>query len=200
LAKLARPERLEIAKTRHILTEARDAMVQEGVRQRWQAAPHRLPWFYLGNAAQEKLNARYNELSAVQDAYSAQSFTMRVGQTLEIATYRALIAAHPRGSFGCYLNLDADDSQLYSKEEPPSHIGGNGIPDDRLVDFLLMVAGDWAGIECKNIREWLYSDRPELKALADKCLYLDCVPVLIARRIGRRVPQRPPDQVRGFHP
>ncbi len=46
-----------------------------------------------------------------------------------------------------------------------------------------MVAGDWAGIECKNIREWLYSDRPELKALADKCLHLDCVPVLIARRI-----------------
>ncbi|MEA2821501.1 MAG: hypothetical protein QOJ86_3505 [Bradyrhizobium sp.] len=35
----------------------------------------------------------------------------------------------------------------------------------------------------QNIREWIYSDRPEVKQLIDKALYLDCVPVLIARRI-----------------
>ena len=68
----------------HILTEARDAMVEEGVLQRWQAAPHRPSWFYLGNAPKEKLVARYTELSAIQEAYSAHRFSARVGQALEI--------------------------------------------------------------------------------------------------------------------
>jgi hypothetical protein len=168
----------------HILTDARAAMIEEGLLQKYQVAVHRPPWYYLGNTDPDAFKKRYDEMAPIQEAYSTQDFVMRVGQALEIATYRALVAAHPRSYFGQYPDLAAhDDSLLYSKEDPPSHIGDNAIPDNRLVDFLLTIGGDWAGIECKNIREWLYSEREELEALADKCLHLDCVPVLIARRI-----------------
>jgi hypothetical protein len=52
------------------------------------------------------------------------------------------------------------------------------------LDFLVRhpTAG-WAGIEAKNIREWVYPDRTEVKELLSKCTALDVVPVLIARRI-----------------
>lgn len=35
----------------------------------------------------------------------------------------------------------------------------------------------------KNIREWLYPDREEIRELLFKCCSLDVVPVLVARRI-----------------
>jgi hypothetical protein len=40
-----------------------------------------------------------------------------------------------------------------------------------------------AGIEVKNLREWLYPDRDELRQMLRKCCELDAVPVLIGRRI-----------------
>ena len=33
----------------------------------------------------------------------------------------------------------------------------------------------WGGLEVKNIREWLYLDRPEITDLLKKCLWLDTV-------------------------
>src|SRR6266446_7420530 len=39
------------------------------------------------------------------------------------------------------------------------------------------------GIECKNVRHWMYPHVPELIDTIRKCLALDAVPVLIARRI-----------------
>lgn len=47
----------------------------------------------------------------------------------------------------------------------------------------MLHGGLWAAIECKNVREWLYPERSEVKELIAKALHLDCVPVLIARRI-----------------
>ena len=41
----------------------------------------------------------------------------------------------------------------------------------------------WAGIEAKNVREWLYPDREEITDLLRKAIALDCVPILIARRL-----------------
>ena len=43
--------------------------------------------------------------------------------------------------------------------------------------------GIYAGIEAKNIRQWLYPDREEKRDLLMKCCALDVVPVLISRRI-----------------
>jgi len=86
--------------------------------------------------------------------------------------------------FGRFPKLDQhDDSKLYEKEEPPGYLGSHAIPDNRRLDFLSQYPVGWAGIECKNIREWIYPDRGELRDLIEKCLYLECIPVLIARRI-----------------
>jgi len=73
---------------------------------------------------------------------------------------------------------------MYSKEEPPSSLSGNQIPGGKQLDFLVhhKTAGH-AGLELKNIREWIYPDRDEIRELLAKCCALDVVPVLIARRI-----------------
>jgi hypothetical protein len=79
---------------------------------------------------------------------------------------------------------DHGDDTLYSKEEPPQHLGSRHLNGDRRLDFLTQASsGEWLGLECKNIREWLYPDRAELREMIGKCLELDCVPVIIARRI-----------------
>jgi hypothetical protein len=39
----------------------------------------------------------------------------------------------------------------------------------------------WAGIEIKNIRQWVYPHQTIIKDLLLKCVELDVVPVLIAR-------------------
>lgn len=167
----------------HILTEARQELVAEGVLMSHRVAAHRPPWYYLGNTVFDALTDRFNLLEAIQTEYSRNEFLLRLGQALEIAVYRALVAAN-HVFFGGYPALGLhDDSQLYSKQEPPNHIGAHAIPDARLVDYIVQHNGLWAAIECKNIREWIYSDRPEVKQLIDKALHLDCVPVLIARRI-----------------
>ncbi|MGH7914903.1 MAG: hypothetical protein ACREPW_09680 [Candidatus Binataceae bacterium] len=86
---------------------------------------------------------------------------------------------------GSFADLDDHgDSTRYSKEEPPKRLGNRNIGGDRRLDFLVRhpTAG-WAGIEAKNTREWLYPNRREVKDLVSKCLALDIVPVLIARRI-----------------
>jgi hypothetical protein len=45
------------------------------------------------------------------------------------------------------------------------------------------VESRYAGIEVKNVREWFYPDRTEIRELLFKCCALDIVPVLIVRRI-----------------
>lgn len=83
------------------------------------------------------------------------------------------------------MNLDAhDDSTPYRKEEPPSYIGRRQTLSGKNLDFLVhhQQAG-YAGLELKNVREWYYPDRVEIRDLLLKCCSLDVVPVLIARRI-----------------
>jgi hypothetical protein len=75
-----------------------------------------------------------------------------------------------------------DDSTMYKKEEPPSIISHRACTG--CLDFIVVTqAGTFAGIEIKNSREWLYPRRDEVMELLDKCVVLDLVPVLIARRI-----------------
>ena len=85
---------------------------------------------------------------------------------------------------GHFRDLDAhDDSTLYSKEEPPSALSGISIGAKKL-DFLVLDPSTGpAGIEVKNVREWIYPNRPEIRDLLFKCCTIDAVPVLIARRI-----------------
>jgi hypothetical protein len=169
----------------HILTEARDLLIAEGQLHVYHPEPHRPPLYYLGNADFQQLQPRFAELQTIQGEYSRQAFSMRVGQALEIAVYRTFSSdTFDCAYFGGFPDLDQhDDSILYSKQEPPNYIGSNRIPGNKVLDFLVMHGGDWAGIECKNIREWIYPDRPEVKDMLTKAVHMNCVPVLIARRI-----------------
>ena len=85
---------------------------------------------------------------------------------------------------GRYTDLDDhDDTVPYIKEEPPSSLSGLTIPGKQKLDFLARY-DDWAGIEVKNIRPWIYPDSNEVRDLIAKCISLDIIPVLIARRIA----------------
>lgn len=86
-----------------------------------------------------------------------QRLGMRIGQALAIAVFKALRMQKQMTFFGHFKNLDAhDDSTLYQKEEPPQVVSTNAMPGDRSLDVLVSVpAAGLAGIEVKNIREWV---------------------------------------------
>jgi len=167
----------------HILTESRRELIHEGRIVRIDR--RNTPWFHLNETSPAAIKQRIAQLEPVHQSIRRGKFTKRVGQALEIAIYRALLAQDTLESFGRFHDLEnQDDSRLYRKEEPPSSIGNREIPGQRRLDFLVRQdAGGWAGIEAKNLREWLYVDRLEIKDLLQKCLHLDAVPVLIGRRI-----------------
>ncbi|MCG8559708.1 MAG: hypothetical protein MI824_07910 [Hyphomicrobiales bacterium] len=151
-----------------------------------------MPWFYLSETLKGKVTERINDLEPIHNAIRQQDILMRIGQALEIAVYRALLAQNKLEYLGGFLDLnDHDDGDLYKKEEPPSLLAGRAIPNQRRLDFLIHhPSAGWAGIEIKNIREWLYPDRTEIKDLLGKCVHLNAVPVLIARRapyVSRRL-------------
>ncbi|MGH8542979.1 MAG: hypothetical protein ACREX3_04945 [Gammaproteobacteria bacterium] len=168
----------------HILTEARKILQEDGLvleRQRKGVA-----WYYLKGTKGTELQRRLDELGILHDAISAGGFSKRLGQTLEIAIYRSFLEQDEYEFFGAFPDLDDhDDSKLYRKEEPPRSVSGRSVPGEKRLDFMVFHReGGLAGIEAKNVREWMYPHRPEVEALLAKCCYLDAVPVLIARRIA----------------
>ena len=167
----------------HIITPVRRELLEEGSVEKIETAGS--TWFHLANTPKPQVDERLNQLTALFKRFTAGNLPLRFGQTLEIATYRAMLAAPEMEFYGQFLDLDDhDDSQLYSKEEPPQHIGKRKLPGKKSLDFIVRhpTAGH-LGIECKNIREWIYPDRPEITDLLFKATTLNCVPVLIARRI-----------------
>ncbi len=104
---------------------------------------------------------------------------------MEIAVFRALKTQSTLAFFGSYPNLDQhDNATLYAKEEPPSTLSGRAIPNAKKFDFLISYpTAGFAGIEIKNVREWFYPDREEVRDLLFKCCHLDVIPILVARRI-----------------
>lgn len=168
----------------HVLTPIRAALVDEGIVTRESHANG--TWYHLTSESNTRVTARLNEQVPIWLALQKSSLNKRIGQTLEIATYRALLQLPRQYSFfGAFTDLDEhDDKALYSKQEPPSHISGRSIPGKKKLDFLLHhpTAG-WLGLECKNVREWLYPQQTEIVETLRKCTELDVIPVIIARRI-----------------
>jgi hypothetical protein len=166
----------------HILTQAR-ARLQQRTIIRHQTRSN-IAWYYLYDVPVDRLNERLDELGPLHDRVHRNSLTTRLGQCLEIAIYRALRSQNVFQFFGEYPDLDAhDDGTLYTKEEPPKTLSGRSA-GGKIPDFLLIhpTAG-LAAIEAKNIREWFYPDRTEIREFLLKCCLFDVVPVLIARRI-----------------
>lgn len=169
----------------HVLTPVRAEMEKAGVIIRRQAANN--TWYNLQslqNSDPDRVESRLETQAADFRAFSRGGIPQRIGQALEIATYRALGQSNA-DYFGRFLDLDAhDDSTLYSKTEPPSHIGNRSLGGNQCLDFLVRHPdAGYLGLECKNIREWLYPNRSEITETLSKALTLDCVPVIIARRI-----------------
>lgn len=166
----------------HILTTARTQLISEGLIK--QLKRHGVPWYHLTAMPQRSVKARLAVLQPIHAALQSGDLSKRIGQALEITVYRALIAQTRITTLGAYLDLQAhDDATLYQKEEPPSALSGRRSKGR--LDFLLLTHdhGIAAGLEVKNVREWLYPDRDEIKELLAKCTDLNAVPVLIGRRI-----------------
>jgi hypothetical protein len=167
----------------HILTDARKSLTQKRVITSIQTGGH--PWYHLTTANANTVKDRLSELDSLHRQTTKSKFSMLLGQTLEIATFRALQTQTVLNYFGNFWDLEAhDDSDLYRKEEPPSSLSGRQIPSGKSLDFLIQYGQDgYAGLEVKNVREWYYPDRTEVREMLFKCCSLDIVPVLIARRI-----------------
>jgi|tagenome__1003787_1003787.scaffolds.fasta_scaffold20975696_2 hypothetical protein len=165
----------------HVLNDVRKQLLKEGQIGRITKAG--APWYFAGNTPVEKQASRMTELLAAYEPYL--KISPRIGQALEIATYRALRQLPSADFYGRFKDLDVhDDSTMYSKEEPPQHIGNKELTGDERLDFILRTTdAGTVGIECKNVRHWMYPHVDEIRETLRKCLLLDAVPVLIARRI-----------------
>lgn len=167
----------------HIITEARNGLIEEGTIVA--LIVNNVRWYHLADTPDDVIQARLAEQEPIHDAVTHDAFTKRLGQTLEIAVQRALDTAPSLKYFGRFIDLaDHDDSTLYKKEEPPSHLGSKALAGKQKLDFIICTdTGHWAGIEVKNTRPWIYPTQSELVELLRKCITLDIAPVLIARRI-----------------
>ena len=168
----------------HILTPARNQLIEEG---RITLIRHaNAPWFHLVDTPAPTVRHRLDEQLPVFQSLQRGNLGSRIGQCLEIAIYRALLCQDALDYLGSFPGLDEhDDSLRYSKEEPPQSLSGKCLPGDQRLDFLIRHPdAGWVAIESKNVREWLYPDRSEITDLLGKAVALDCVPVLIARRLA----------------
>lgn len=167
----------------HVLTPARNRLVGAGKIKIYEFEG--AAWYFLPDITQAKLNERFGAQLPIYRGINAGNLPMRVGQTLEIATYKALLAGSLEEFSGRFLDLSThDDSTMYKKEEPPQHIGRRALSGNKNLDFLIRhPSARYLGVECKNVRVWLYPHDSEIKETLQKCLALDAVPVLIARRI-----------------
>jgi len=166
----------------HIITEARNQLHDMGELTSLSNANVR--WYYLPGTPDAYIAERLAEQEPVHLAVTQDGFTKRLGQTLEITVQRALDHNPEITYFGRYIDLsEHDDSTLYKKEEPPSHLSGRSLLGKQKLDFIINASSQWAGIEIKNTRPWIYPQQDELLELLRKCCALEIVPVLIARRI-----------------
>jgi hypothetical protein len=167
----------------HILTPVRKQLETDGTIAR--TVHDNVPWFHLADADASQVGARLAIQLPIHRALNAGTLPKRIGQCLEIATYRALRAGPLLDFHGRFRDLsDHDDDQLFRKEEPPQHIGARELPGEQRLDFLVRhPEAGYLGLECKNTRPWLYPHDADIKEMLAKCIALDVVPVLIARRI-----------------
>lgn len=167
----------------HVFGPVRKRLEQEG--QILRITRHGRDWFALRDTppviVERRITEQFETLRPTLDG----AFNIRLGDTLEIAVHRALRDAQKLGlhSIGGFRGLaDAPTTSKIPKEQPPAIFGGRELQGNKRFDFLVGTA-TWAGIECKNVREWLYPDRPEIRDMLGKAIDLDIPPILIARRI-----------------
>ena len=170
-----------------ILGMARKTLVRDGELETKTLRANEPPWFFLPDATPDEVDARLATLVPLLRELSRSGATRRRGQCLELAIYRALCDQPDAHYLGRFLDFNPSvpkrTKHLYRKEEPPSYIGNRAIPGDGRLDFLyLHPAAGPAGVEAKNGREWHYPDGNVIREMLFKCIALDCIPILVARR------------------
>lgn len=165
----------------HILTTVRNILIKDDIIQ--QPLHGGIRWYHLTDEDPAAVTKKVTELDVLHRQTQRRQLGVLLGQALEIATFRALQTQTNLEYFGHFPDLDNhDDSTLYRKVEPPSFMSGRQISGE--LDFLVHhPQAGYAGLELKNVREWFYPDRAEVRDLLLKCCTLNVVPVLIARRI-----------------
>jgi hypothetical protein len=134
----------------HILSRVRRELLREGRIRTFQSASSE-NWTHLANTPRSKINARLAQLDPIFRRINDPKFKLRLGQTLEIAIYRALLDQSHFDVYGGFRDLhNHDDSLLYSKTEPPTLISGKAMTAP--VDFVLRAPDGHALIEAKNTR------------------------------------------------
>ena len=168
----------------HILTKARDKLTQDGLVILEQRDTG--PWYRLSTTPEKEWKERLALVEPIIKRVQDGTNHKAVGQTLEIAVYRALCmeqANHGLVFLGGFQDLDSSDSAGQKKIEPPNMISGSSTTGGKNLDFVLVhPAAGLAGVEVKNIREWIYPDSKKICALLSKCCELDAVPIMVCRR------------------
>jgi hypothetical protein len=166
----------------HLLTHSRSQLQTEG-KLITRIGIHQREWHHLPGSDEALIEQRFKELQELHSKTEARNFTLRMGQTAEIAVIRALQQSNSH-FVGHFQDLDDhDDSTLYTKHDP-DFVSGKQIKGGRLDYIVFHPDAGPMGIEVKNIREWIYPDRSIMKDLMAKCVQIDAVPVIVARRIS----------------
>ena len=113
----------------HVLTMARQALGRG--KRIGSIEKGGYPWYFLTTDNRQLVNQRVDEQLAVLQRLHSHDLSLRTGQSLEIAFYRAIHATQNETGLsllGSFTDLEKhDDKTLYSKEEPPSSIHGKTI-------------------------------------------------------------------------
>lgn len=164
----------------HLLTKARISLANKGIL--LTRALKGAQWHYLAESSNDFVEQRFSELVPLHAQTEVRSFTDRMGDTAEIAVMKAMQRTR-RNFFGHFTDLEKhDDSKRYIKHDP-DFFCGIPIEGGKLDYILVHPDADGMGIEIKNTREWVYPDKDIVTQLLRKCVQIDVVPVLIARRI-----------------
>jgi hypothetical protein len=91
----------------HLLTQVRHQLTQQGEIS--QIMQSNTPWYHLSASDPQKVNARLTELGQLHRQTLDHNFTLRVGQTLEIAIFRALCSQTALYHFGAFHDLNDHD-------------------------------------------------------------------------------------------
>ena len=141
-------------------------------------------WYFLPQTPERLVEERLREQLKAYRKLLSHKMCIRIGQSLEIAIYRALLRQQTLEHFGSFPDLhDHDDNQMYRKREPPQSVNEFELPNNQYLDFIVRHPTDgWAAIEAKNVRPWLYPHEDKIRKLLHNAACLNCVPVLICRR------------------
>lgn len=143
-------------------------------------------WFSNIGTADVRVQEKLAEVAPLYAAVSGGDFGNQTGDALEVVTFQCLkkmAQDNPRYAYQGHFYLERPKQNgRFQRIEPPQNVGGGATK--KKPDFIQY--GYDQGpicIECKNYREWLYPRDTIIKELIVKSYELECLPLIIDRRI-----------------